>query len=219
MKIKNTILVITSIFLLSSCVVKSLNPFYTKETISFDKRFIGDWIDSKKGKWKVVSFKDEITKENPVEKMKADDLKLLEEFKNSYYIQRVYKGRETLFIVTPFKINNQTFLDFYPLEYQDDIDNLLESHLVYTHSLVKYDVQKNGEIKVKWLDEDKVQKLFEQKKIKIKHKRIGVLKDKYMLTASSKELQKFIKKYMASNDSEKWDTSTKFTLSKTNVTK
>ena len=219
MKIKNTILVIASILLLSSCVVKSLNPFYTKETISFDKRFIGEWQDSKKGKWNVVSFKDEITKDNPIGKMKADDLKLLKEFKNSYFIQRIYKERETFFIVTPFKINNQTFLDFYPLEYQDDIDNLLESHLVYTHSLVKYDVQKNGEIKVRWLDEDKVQELFEQKKIKIKHKRIGVLKDKYMLTASSKELQKFIKKYMSSNDSEKWNTSTKFTLSKINATK
>ena len=70
------------------------------------------------------------------------------------------------------------------------------------------DVQKNGEIEIKWLDEDKIQELFEQKKIKIKHETIGVMKDKYLLTASSKELQKFITKYMASSDSEKWKTST-----------
>ncbi len=219
MKIKNTILVIASILLFSSCVVKSLNPFYTKETISFDKRFIGDWIDSKNGKWKVVAFKEEMVKENPIEKMKADDLKLLKEFKNSYYIHREYKGQESLFIVTPFKVNNQTFLDFFPVGYQDNIDNLLESHIVYTHSLVKYDVKKNGKIEVRWLDEDKVDALFNEKKIKIKHKNIGLINDKYLLTASSKELQKFIEKYMASSDSKKWDTSTKFTLSKTNATK
>lgn len=54
MKIRNTILVIAGILLLSSCVVKSLNPFYTKKSISFDKRFIGKWTDSKKGVWTVI---------------------------------------------------------------------------------------------------------------------------------------------------------------------
>jgi hypothetical protein len=219
MKVKNTFLVSTCILLLSSCVVKSLNPFYTKKSISFDKRFIGKWTDSKKGVWTVIPFKDEITKDNPIEKMKKEDLKLYKEYKNSYYIQREYKGEEAIFLVTPFKVNNQTFLDFYPLEYQDDINNLLESHLIYTHSLVKYDVKENGEIEVRWLDEDKIDALFKEKKIKIKHKKVGALKDKYLLTAASRELEKFIEKYMNSKDDEKWNTSTKYTLSKIDATK
>lgn len=218
MKIKNTVLVITSILLLSSCVVKSLNPFYTKDTISFDKKFIGEWEDSKKGKWKVVSFIDELTKDNSIQKMKKEDLELYREYKNSYAILRTYKDKEVVFIATPFKINDQMFLDFFPLENQEGIDNLLESHFVYTHSLVKYDVQKNGKISVRWLDEDKIKTLLDEKKIKIKHETTGILNEKYLLTASSKELQKFVKKYMASNDSEKWKTSTKFTLSKIDVT-
>ena len=45
-----------------------------------------------------------------------------------------------------------------------------------------------------------------------------MLNDKYLLTASSKELQKFLEKYMASNDAEKWETSTKYTLSRTDAT-
>jgi hypothetical protein len=199
-------------------VVKSLHPFYTKETISFDQSFIGDWKDSKKGNWKVVSFKSEITKDNPVEKMKNDDLRIYAEYKNSYYIIREYKDQEVIFIATPFKINNQKFLDFFPLDHQDGVDNLLQSHSIYTHSLVKYDVQKNGEIEIRWLDEDKVQTLFKEHKIKIKHETFGLLNDNYLLTASPKELQKFIEKYMASNDAEKWETSTKFTLSKVNAT-
>ena len=218
MKIKNTVLVIASILLLSSCVVKSLNPFYTKDTISFDKKFIGEWQDSKKGTWKVVSLIDELTKDNPIHKMKKEDLKLYREHKNSYAILRTYKGKEVVFVATPFKINDQMFLDFFPLENQEGIDNLLESHLIYTHSLVKYDIQKNGTIEIKWLDENKIQTLFQEKKIKIKHETTGMLNDKYLLTASSKELQKFVKKYMASNDSEKWNTSTKFTLSKADAT-
>ena len=150
--------------------------------------------------------------------MKPDDLKLYKEYKNSYYIQRKFKGQESLFLVTPFIVNNQTFLDFYPLEYQDEIDDLLESHIIYTHSLVKYDVLKNGKIDVKWLDEDKINALFKEKKIKIKHKMVGTLNENYLLTASSKELEKFVEKYMNSKDEDKWDTSTKYTLTKTSDT-
>lgn len=213
MKIKNLVLA-TCLVLLTSCVVKSLHPFYTKETISFDKNFIGDWQDSKKGNWKVVSFESEMIKENPIEKMKKEDLKIYKEYKNSYLIKRNYKEIEVLFIATPFVINNQRYLDFFPFGRQENIDNLLESHSIYTHSLVKYDVLKNGKIEIRWLDEDKIETLFKEKKIKIKHETFGVLNDKYLLTANSKELQKFIKKYMASNDTEKWKTSTKFILSK-----
>lgn len=214
MKTRNIILTLTTILLLSSCVVKSLNPFYTKKSISFDERFIGEWEDKNKGVWTVISFANVITEENPIEKMKEDELKLYNTYKNSYYIVRKYKEKETLYMATPFKINGQTFLDFYPIEHQEDIDNLLESHIVYSHSLVKYDVTDNGKIEVRWLDEDKIENLFKKKKIKIKHKKIGVLEDKYLLTASSEELEKFIKKYMNSDDKEKWKTSTKYTLTK-----
>jgi hypothetical protein len=236
MKIRNLILG-TFFILLSSCVVKSLNPFYTKDTISFDENFIGDWKDNNGGKWKVLSFIDVLLEENKIIKdtienkgnitiktkitkkeLSKEDKKIYDKYKYSYYIKREHKGDESFFLVTPFKINNQKFLDFYPLEYQDDIENLLESHLIYTHSLVKYDVQKNGEIEIRWLDEDKVEALFKEKKIKIKHEKIGLHNEKYLLTAKPKELQKFIKKYMTSTDSEKWKTSTKFTLSKINDT-
>jgi len=213
MKVRNLIYT-TCLLLLTSCVVKSLNPFYTKETISFDKNFIGNWQDSKKGTWNIVSFKEEMLKENPLEKMKKDDLKIYEEYKNSYYIKRTYEDKEVLYIATPFVINNQRYLDFFPFDHQENIDNLLESHSIYTHSLVKYDLKDNGQIEIRWLDEDKIEALFKERKIKIKHETFGLLDSKYLLTASSKELQKFIAKYMASKNTEKWETSTKFTLSK-----
>jgi hypothetical protein len=235
MKIRNTILGIASMLLLASCVVKSLNPFHTRDTIYFDKNFIGEWEDSKKGNWKVIKFENvflsdtkkdwepkfvngyleneiEISKKN----LSKEEKELYTSYKDSYYILREYKNSKVAFIATPFKINNQSFLDFIPVDTQDNIDNLLESHSIYTHSLVKYDLRKNGEIEIRWLDEDKIENLFEQKKIKIKHEIIGMLNDKYLLTASSEELQKFVKKYMASDDSEKWKTSTKFTLNRLN---
>lgn len=236
MKTKNLIFAIC-LLLFTSCVVKSLHPFYTKETIYFDENFIGEWQDKKEGNWRVIRFGNMLFADNETnfdslftkgnldfkikirrKELTKEDKKLYSKYKNSYYIQREYKDKKIVFVATPFKINNQTFLDFLPLEHQDDIDNLLESHSIYTHSLVKYDIKKNGEVEIKWLDEDKIEELFKQKNIKIKHEIVGVLDSKYLLTASSLELQKFIKKYMASNDDEKWNTSTKFTLTKTNGT-
>lgn len=216
MKTRNIILTLTTIILLSSCVVKSLNPFFTKNSISFDNRFLGKWQDKSKGIWEVTSTKEEMSKENPEKERTKEELKMYEIYKDSYIVYREYKGEETIFIATPFKIKGQTFLDFYPIDHQDGIDNLLESHVIYTHSLVKYDIKKNGDIEIRWLDEDKVEKLFKQKKIKIKHKKVGLLEKKYLLTASSKELEKFIEKYMNSNDDDKWKTSTKYTLSAIN---
>lgn len=218
MKVEKTLFVSICILLFSSCVIKSLHPFYTKETISFDKSLLGEWNDSKKGTWKIVSFKDEMKKENDMSEIKNELAKVYKEYQNSYYIQRTFDNVEVIFIATPFKIKNQAFLDFFPMDNQDDVDNLLQSHSVYTHSLVKYDVQKNGNIEIKWLDENKIEALFKENKIKMKHETFGLLNEKYLLTASSKELQKFIEKYMASSDSEKWETSTKFTLQKTNAT-
>mgnify|MGYP000737130347 CR=1 FL=1 len=215
MKIRNVILGL-SFVLLSSCVVKSLHPFYTKETISFDENFIGEWEDSKKGKWKIVPFAKEILKGTSIEKLSKEDLIIYEEYKNGYYIKRTKNEKDVIYLANPFKINNQTFLDFLPLGQESGIDGLLQDHLVYAHTLIKYDILPNGEISIKWFDEDKIQTLFKEKRIKIKHEVMGVVDKKYLLTASSKELQSFLKKYIASNDNEKWKTSTKFTLTKLN---
>lgn len=216
MKFRKTYGFIIGLLFLTSCVVKSLHPFYTEKSIRFDENFLGKWEDSKKGSWTVLSFAEVITKENPVHKMKKDDLALYHKFKKSYYIERNHKEVKTIYLATPFSVNNQSFLDFYPFEYQEDLDDLLGNHTIFTHSLVKYDVMENGAIQIRWLDEDKVEALFAQKKIKIGHKKIGLMNEKYLLTASSEELEKFIEKYMNSTDEDKWDTSTKFTLKKIN---
>ena len=66
--------------------------------------------DKNKGVWTVIPFAKIITEENSIEKMKEDELQLYNTYKNSYYIGRKYKEKETLYMATPFKINGQTFL-------------------------------------------------------------------------------------------------------------
>ncbi len=214
MKIRKFSFVAICFLILSSCVVKSLNPFYTAKSISFDERLIGNWTDKSKGKWQIVSVESLMEKDSTTNKIKESEKKMYEAYKESYYITREYKGKETIYVVTPFQVKGESFLNFFPFENQDDVDNLLEKHSIYTHSLVKYEIDNEGRLSIRWLDEDKIEALFEQKKIKIQHHKIGLLKDKYLLSASSEDLEKFIEKYIGSSDEEKWKTDTKYTLTR-----
>jgi len=218
MKTKNLI-VLWSLLLLNSCIVKSLHPFYTKETLSFDASFIGKWKDNKNGTWTVFSFKEAFLKDAKKKKseLSKEELKMYTKYQKGYIVKYETENTETSFIVMPFKINKQLFLDFIPIEnHNERINSLQAHHIVYTHSLVKYDVLPNGKISIKWLDENKMNTLFREKRIKLKHEVIGLNDNVFLLTATSEELQKFIKKYMNSNDEKKWETSTKFTLTRVN---
>lgn len=235
MKIKNLLLLVTCSVFLSSCFVKSLHPFYTKSTISFNKNLIGSWKDKDKGEWTIKSFKEEMFKEQTANKNingvdvkttikmeepkpSSDDFKFYQKFKESYYVSYKKKEKESVFIAMPFVLKNQLFLDFTPLFVDsEDLSSLTENHLVPTHSLVKLDILKNGEVSMKWLDESKLENLFKENRIKIKHEKTGVAGDDILLTATTEELQKFIKKFMASKDEDKWSTDTNFILKKADV--
>lgn len=210
MKTKNIILLLSFIFF-NSCIVKSLNPFYTTETISFKKELVGNWTDKNNGKWKVIAIKDaEKTK-----KTTKEEKELQEKFKHSYYVEYEKKGVQNIFLATPFKIKDQYFLDFIPLDIDGESSNsLANSHMIATHSLVKLNMLKNGKVEIKWFDSDELGKLFKENRIKIKHEKTGAIKDKILLTASSEEVQAFLKKYLTTESAKKWETSTKFTLTK-----
>lgn len=232
MKNRSFILLL-SVVLFSSCFVKSLHPFYTKETISFNKELIGTWKDNQGATWEILAFKDEFFKEHDISgdtggvefdgtvklegPLKGEDAKFYEEYKNGYYIKRTKKGKEAVFFANPFKVQGQYFLDFTPLMIDLGAGSLIENHLVGTHSLVKFDVNEDQSVRLNWLDESRLKELFDQRKIKIEHERTGIDKSGILLTAKSKELQKFIKKYMASKNEDKWDSDTKFTLTKANA--
>lgn len=217
MKTKN-VLILLVVLIFNSCFVKSLHPFYTQETITSDTKFLGEWEDNKGATWKVTQLIEEILNGKTIDSLPKEDLKAYYKFQYAFKVVRIKNKQKAIFLAMPFKINKQVFLDFTPLEYEVNlgVQSLLENHFIQTHSLVKYDLLKNKSISIKWLDEDKIESLFEQKKIKIKHEKIGFFNDKYLLTAQPEELQKFIKKYMISNDVEKWKTSTGFTLTKLN---
>lgn len=213
MKTRITIAVLAAL-LLNSCIVKSLYPFFTKDTVHFEQSLIGHWTDSDNSQWEIISLKEKIRTEN---KGNLDDfyrdLEILKDYAEGYYIKRHHKGNTSYYLAVPFVLNDQLFIDFSPLTLELDLENvpeLVAYHFVTAHSLVKVDINKDN-LSLKWLDSDKLEKLLEEKRIKIQYTKTLDFPN-YLLTATSEELQKFIKKYMASNDNDKWSTDVKFNL-------
>ena len=214
------ILLLVSCILLNSCIVKSLFPFYTKETVHFEESFLGIWEDEKdKNKsWTVLSIRDidEAEKKADSNSSKKENDKTFEKYKKGYLAIYETSESKTAFLVMPFKINDQLFLDFTPFYFSTD-ESLLDHHLISTHSLAKFDSNSENELSIKWLSSDKIGELIKNNYIKIKHEKVG-FDEEYLLTASSEELQKFIKKYMDSSDENKWKTDVKFNLNKVSTT-
>jgi hypothetical protein len=205
------ILILT--LLLSSCVVKSLHAFYTNNVLYYEPKFIGNWVDKENGVWNVKSFQ-EVFKD--VEgQLDKDQLKIYSKYNNiSYYVNYEKDSAKSAFLVVPFKIKNQLFLDFSPIDDSESLEglnNLYRMHLIDSHSLAKLDMDSNENISIKWLDSDKLEGLLKANKIKIKYEKIGI-DENVLLTASSEELVKFIEKYMNSEDADKWKTRVEFSL-------
>lgn len=137
MKTKNLLFAL-SLLIFSSCIVKSLHPFYTNKSIFFEKRLIGNWQDEKKGTWKVVSFKEEVIKdkkEKDTTKLSIKDLEEYEKYKDAFLFEYIKDSSEVQFFAMPFKIKEQLFLDFYPIDYEEgNLNKLVSYHLLKTRN-------------------------------------------------------------------------------------
>ncbi|TCK69125.1 hypothetical protein DFQ05_0640 [Winogradskyella wandonensis] len=199
------VLVSLCVLLFSSCIVKSIQPFYTKSSINYSGKLVGNWTDNKNGQWDIRSFKDEWEKEtDPNTTLSKESKEAFERFKDGYYIKYKKKDTEASFIAMPFMVNKHLFIDLTPFEYDsDDLNKLVAQHLLKTHSTAFVDITNEG-FTLKWLSEKAVNKLITEKRLRIKHERTGIDED-LVLTASSDELHNFLKKFMVSDFEDKWD--------------
>ena len=225
MKTKGLILILV-VLLFSSCIVKSLYPFYTKDSLNFNEKLLGSWTDNKKGEWTIASIKDEFIKDRKEGiEFSEDDKKAFQNYKDGYVINYIKKEKEAGFIAMPFKIDNHYFMDFIPLEIEDDeINSLAAQHLLKTHSVAKLEINSDHNISFSWLSEKRMKEIFEANKIRLKHEKVGP-EEVLLLTASSEELYTFLKKYIKSDIKNKWgdedkkiNTSDRLNLTKSDAT-
>ena len=86
MKTRSLILLCCLAFF-SSCIVKSIQPFYTADSTEYQEYLAGEWVDTKNATWKVVSFMKVFLEENKDwSKVSEEDKTAFEKYKDGYLI-------------------------------------------------------------------------------------------------------------------------------------
>jgi len=192
MKTKTMLLLAAMAIALSSCLVKSLHPFYTNKSIVFKQNMLGTFIDQDSSTW-------EFSQLSHHKGLLHGDTGTL-----SYKVKYVSEDGDSSFLIaTLFELKKNYYVDFFPFDTNDD-ETLTDWHRIPVHSLARILIWGRNNATFFWYNEDWLNDLFEKNRIKISHEVIqtGVYPSQkaYILTASSAELQKFIRKYGEQQD-------------------
>ena len=161
-----TFLLLLSVVLLNACV-PSLHPLYTAKDLTFDQALVGKWQE--KGEKEIWQF--------------------IEEGETEYKLRHVDdNGRAGNFSVHLLALRGEKFLDIYPDEMDEELNDLYEITLVPAH-LIIHVKQIEPELQMRMIDLDKLKKVLEKSPHAIAFEKLG---DDIVLTGSTTDLQKFV---------------------------
>lgn len=188
MKARNLLISLVFILFLSGCVVYSFYPLYTEKDLFANDILTGHWMDDDSTSW---SFEHDFIGKKEMGNIDS----------TSYVLKMTDKdNKESKFSVHIIKLGGYYFLDFYLEDYLDDDElDLASFHVVPVHTFAKVAVTKN-QLQINWYDQEWLEDLIKENKIRIRHEYNG---DYILLTASPKELQKFVTKYVDSEEAFK----------------
>ncbi len=177
----------TVIILFISGCIPSLHPLY------FDKDRIT--VEEIEGKWISSSDRDiwDFTK---IEKEPSYNLAFTDE---DHIGDQGVQDYTANFDANIVKLGGCYFIDLYPGDNKqlDNMNSLLSFHLVGAHTILKLEIKKE-ELLIYYLSPEWLEDVINSGRIRIKHEVVD--DDKIVLTASTKELQKFITKYANDED-------------------
>ncbi|NQU84641.1 MAG: hypothetical protein HQ541_02665 [Mariniphaga sp.] len=185
-RIFSTFLIIILFF--SGCVVFSFYPLYTEKDLFENDLLTGTWVDDDQTEW---MFEHPLKNKNKPESADKTSYKLTlqyKEFENS---------GDSSFDVKVVKLDNNYFLNFYLNEYYDgEFFDFAQFSVIPVHTFAKVEFE-DDVVKIKWFAQDWLRNLSEQNKIRIHYEKND---DYILLTAKPKELQKFVTKYVNSDE-------------------
>jgi len=177
--------------LMAGCVpIFSLSPLYTKKDIVFKQELLGTWADpnSPEGAWEFTRA----TESEDAYSLMVDN----------------GDGLKGLFDAHLVRLNDKLFLDVYPDDkgFEQTMEAIEKSakdpnSSVWTlnfffvapvHTFLKIDSIEPA-LKIRLTDDELMKKLLEQDPNAVKH--VILDEDRFLLTASTKELQAFVLKY------------------------
>ncbi len=182
------IILIGMLALLAGSCIPSLFPLYTEKDLVTDDRIVGTWEAGEMGTWVI-----ERLYYKPLIDIFSSDWSDAKE-NNTYKLVVIETdGGDTLeaeFVVHMLVLDGQHYLNYYPADYELDHD-FLSWHMVEANNFSKVWITEDS-ISLAFFDPSYLEELIDENRIKISHIRHdnGIL-----ITARTKELQKFVIKY------------------------
>jgi hypothetical protein len=199
---KTRYLIILAIILITgqSCTIFSLNPLYHEEDLLEMPEVLGLWEDADDGKGKeFVSFERLDKNKFIFRYMEGDKQTVIDFYSGKISADsvneniKVLKEQTISFEAGILEVGDHYFIDLYPYyeEGENDEEYYLWRNFIPTHAFLKFEWE-NDELVLYMFSYDRLQELFEQNRIRIRHQQF---EDYIVITASTDELQKFIRKY------------------------
>ncbi len=188
MKARNIIILLITTLFFSGCVVYSFYPLYTEKDLFANEILTGEWTDDDGTQW---NFEHSYIGEKVLENIDS----------TSYVLNLVDKDSlKSEFNVHIIQLGGNYFLDFYLEDFLgDDNLDLASFHIIPVHTFAKLTVT-NNQLKINWFDQGWLEDLIKENKIRIHHEKND---DYILLTAKPGELQKFVTKYINSEEAYK----------------
>jgi hypothetical protein len=190
MKARNFIPFAFILLFLSGCVVYSFYPLYNEKDLFENKILLGNWMDEDSSMWSFTYPKMGNNENSPVDKT-GYELRIKEKDE-----PELSKG---FFDVKVIKLQGHYFLDFYLKDIGKDDLTLFDFHIIPVHTFAKLTIEKDSVI-IQWFNQDWMKELIKENKIRIHHEDNGEI---VLLTAKPDELQKFVIKYVNSEEAFK----------------
>lgn len=193
MKKRKTItLFILMILFMSSCVVFSFYPIYTQEDLFPNDYLLGEFLTEDSASWNFnFYYKDK------------DDIRITDSLKYKLKIQENDSRKiDSEFDIHIIRIDDQLIADFYLTDYWHSGENevaMFDLHMLPVHTFAKITLFSDS-IHLEWFDPDWLKEQIESGKVRIHHENND---ETILLTARPKELKKFVKKNLHSNDAFK----------------
>lgn len=160
--------IVLAIALILTGCVPSLHPLFTEEDLVFDGALLGAWV----------------------EKDGASTWVLKKSGDKAYELVYTEKGEPRSFQAHLAQLGPHRFMDIYPEE-PNMKNELYKFHLIPAHTFSR--VRLEGQVlRVQMLYDEWLHEMITARKVNIAHER---LEDGILLTAPTRELQQFLRKY------------------------
>lgn len=191
MKFRNVIFLLVLALGFSGCFVFSFYPLYTEKDLFPNDLLLGEWVASDSAHWHF----EHLPVSDKKNKGKVDSTGYLLTIKE----KDMPEPFNASFQVKIIQLKGHYFLDFYLDEYKYKDPDIFDLHMLPVHTFAKVVIDDN-QVSINWFDQEWLSDLIKDNKIRIHHEDNG---EHILLTAKPRELQKFVIKYVNSEDAFK----------------